>query len=207
MAKKSSANSVTPRGELVKYARELGLDKQLEHAELMRVVDAALEVDKPREFLEAVARERAGETAKTPTVEAALKQAAMHADFKGAEAAAERVAEVLDGALTDTAIGKLEIPLATFEKSPPCETFAVQTVADPQFYLHLPNLAGVKCPGYLNRKVEAQLTPLARKTLTSLRQHLDRTNARLLNGKHVDSVARTVNWLLEQYGRAAGLQE
>lgn len=185
MAKK---NQVTPRGELVKFARELGLESMEQNA-LLRLIDEAQTTDDPKQHLQQFADQLRGIT----EIHVAASDESV--------AAAERVAEVLDGAATDTVVATME--------SPPCKTFAPVKVDDPEFFLRLPNLSAVECNGHLTRHVDLQLNkyPLARKTLTLLRHHLDKSNARLSTNRHATNPAAALVWLLEQYGRAAGLKE
>jgi len=216
---KTKPRVITPRGELVKYAREVGL-ASVEHHELMRVIDDAQEADNPREFIDAFAAERRNAVRGVPTVESAVQAATDQQEFADAKAAVDRIREVLDGAPTDIAVGIdttvaiLDVPLATLEESPPCETFAPVKVDDVTFFLKLPNIATVECQGHQTRHVPLQLTayPLARAALTRLRHHLEAQQATLVPSprsqqqRRVKDASTALVWLLEQYGRAAGLE-
>ena len=176
------AKAIVKRAELIKLAKELGLVQS--PGEMTRMLDAAQDTDDPMGFIRGVAAEANG--------------GKPLADDQG-QAAADRIEEVLQGEATDPAL--LVAPLAIIETP--------NDPADPlEFYLKVPNLADVPCTGHKTQHVPLNLlrSHLASDTLTRLRHKLDDDNARLANGKHVTNASDAIKWLLEQYGRAAGIQ-
>lgn len=171
---------ITPRGELVKYARELGLET-MEQTALLRLIEEAEQTSNPKQHLD--------------NFVVVLQNTTSVTVHDNGEAAAERIAEVLDGAPTDTS-----------DLRPPTSDLRP---LDPTCLIELPNLAAIPCTGHQTRHVDLHLTkyPLARAALTRLRHHLDDNNARLSTNRHATSPATALVWLLEQYGKAAGLQE
>ena len=81
------------------------------------------------------------------------------------------------------------------ESPPPPDVEAIVEVT-----LRVPLLDGDP-PGHCGRHVDAQLNADQAWTLKQLRIALDKTDARLANGKHVDGRADVIRWLMEQIGR------
>ncbi len=90
-------------------------------------------------------------------------------------------------------VGSTEPPAAPQHKPEPVESLELAgtvTIRAPR----LPLVEGA----YMQRKVEARLSQDQRKGLKMLTMGLHHEHARLASGKHVDSPADAVRWLLEQ---------
>lgn len=212
-------NSVTPRGELVKYAREVGL-KDLAHDELMRVVDQAMEQQDPRAFL--LKCGSAAQEAKAKLIDKMAEPKDMpidatpsnwdlppNADPVADVARAREMLEANTGAV-DRLTEVLQGPDSNVDPAllaqPPC-CGNVEVTLSQALCVEIPDLSEPHT-GHVSRHAQLALTgyPLARLALTRMRHKLNKQNARMANGKHVTTPAHALIWLLEQIGTAAGLK-
>jgi len=198
MAKKSH---VTPRGELVRLARELKIHPNAhnpdEHRRLMNVIDEAQEANDSAQYLRDYAAKLA--PASQPAVSV---QTIAEVDTLLPPVQASLRPPVLPLQIAEPIV---EPPAAAVLQSSESANPAAAT-----FVLELPDLAAIPFDRGRDKggidSISLFKHPLARKTLWALRQHLRSGENRLGTGKPVQSPEDVIVWLLNSIGKAAGIE-
>ncbi len=186
MAKKSN---VTPRGELVRLARELNIHQDFhnpeEQRQLLRLIEAAQETKDPAQHL----RDYAAPVAEPSTaVQAAELETLLPPPLRS-------------GVPAEPAIGNSDSAAMK-----PVAELVTPNLSGGEITLTLPNL-DQPCGGFAKDRFECLLIrkPRARLTLHRLTKMLQQRGEKLCDGQLVTNVERGVIWLLEKYGEAAGV--
>lgn len=171
-----------PRAELVRYARELGIDDPSDRdgSRLRRIIDTAQDSDDPREHLR--------------------NHAAKHFPH-----AARESAELPASPACPRAMDEIDPPV---EPSATTSKATADTPVDAAM-VQLPMLDQPRT-GFKSRSIQHVSLyghNLASSTIHRLRAELRERQAVLLNGQQVKHHDQAVLWLLEQYGLAAGVPD
>lgn len=213
-----SKKKITPRGELVKLARELKPD--IAQDVLMPLLDKAMATATPEEFIRerlAVTTGSVAHVGDEVDLGSAVGDQKSEVSDREGEAPAEpykpaTYGEFAAGIMQSVAVN-LGIPAEVLLHDIRSNGDIAREMADTSLPLSLspalffPNLAGMPCSGNKTRHVDLQLTrhPLAREVLTRLRHRLHQDHVTTLSHRHVDNPSQAIVWILEQIGLAMGI--